>query len=52
MSADIALEEARTALADRNSTAVERALSRASKAIIMADPKTDMQSTDILFEDD
>jgi|TARA_B110000914_G_scaffold125791_1_gene109766 hypothetical protein len=49
--ADNALEEARTALADRNASAVERALSRASEAIIRADPKTDLQSTNILFEE-
>jgi len=48
--ADIALEEARTALADRNAPAVERALSRASNSIIQADPKTDLQSTNILLE--
>ncbi|MBT3641437.1 MAG: hypothetical protein HOJ64_01095 [Euryarchaeota archaeon] len=51
LAADNALEEARTALSDRNSPAVERALSRAEKAIIRANPKTDLQSTNILFDD-
>ena len=51
-SADLALEEARTALSDRNAPAVERALSRASNSIIQADPKTELLTTNILFDED
>ena len=52
ISADLALEEARTALSDRNAPAVERALSRASNSIIQADPKTELLTTNILFDED
>ena len=51
-SADLSLEEARTALSDRNAPAVERALSRASNSIIQADPKTELLTTDILLDKD
>ena len=51
-SADLSLEEARTALSDRNAPAVERALSRASNSIIQADPKTKLLTTDILLDND
>ena len=51
-SADLSLEEARTALSDRNAPAVERALSRASNSIIQADPKTELILTDILLNKD
>ena len=51
-SADLALEEARTALSDKNAPAVERALSRASNSIIQADPKTELLTTNILFDED
>ena len=51
-SADLSLEEARTALSDRNAPAVERALSRASNSIIQADPKTELVTTDILLDED
>ncbi len=43
-SADEALERAREALADKNAPAVERALSRASSAIVRADPDSDLGS--------
>ena len=39
-SAEEALDRAREALADKNAPAVDRALSRASSAIIRADPNT------------
>jgi hypothetical protein len=51
-SADLSLEEARTALSDRNAPAVERALSRASNSIIQADPKTELVTTNILLDED
>jgi hypothetical protein len=51
-SADLALEEARTALSDRNAPAVERALSRASNSIIQADPKTELMTTSMLLDED
>ena len=41
-SADQDLDRAREALADKNAPAVERALSRASSAIVRADPKSDV----------
>ena len=44
--AELALEEAKAALADRNAPAVERALGRASSAIIEADPSTGVRSTE------
>ena len=43
-SADEALDRAREALADKNAPAVDRALSRASSAIIRADPNSDLGS--------
>jgi len=43
-SADGALERAREALADKNAPAVDRALSRASSAIVRADPNSDLGS--------
>ena len=43
-SADEALERAREALADKNAPAVDRALSRASSAIVRADPNSDLGS--------
>ena len=43
-SADEDLNRAREALADKNAPAVERALSRASSAIVRADPKSEMGS--------
>jgi hypothetical protein len=44
--AEQALDEARSALSDKNAPAVERALSRASNAIIQADPSTEVRSAD------
>ena len=41
-SADDDLDRAREALADKNSPAVERALSRASSAIVRADPNSEL----------
>jgi hypothetical protein len=43
-SADEALDRAREALADKNTPAVDRALSRASSAIVRADPNSDFGS--------
>ena len=43
-SADEALDRAREALADKNAPAVDRALSRASSAIVRADPNSDLGS--------
>ncbi len=43
-SADEALDRAREALADKNAPAVDRALSRASSAIVRADPHSDLGS--------
>jgi len=43
-SADDALDRAREALADKNAPAVDRALSRASSAIVRADPNSDLGS--------
>lgn len=43
-SADEALERAREALADKNAPAVDRALSRATSAIVRADPDSDLGS--------
>ena len=45
-SAEIALDEARMALADRNAPAVERALGRAYSAIVEADPSTQVRSSE------
>ena len=42
--AEQALDEARSALSDKNAPAVERALSRASNAIIQADSSTEVRS--------
>tara|TARA_B100001250_G_scaffold412294_1_gene443124 strand:- start:769 stop:1521 length:753 start_codon:yes stop_codon:yes gene_type:complete len=42
--ADEALDRAREALADKNAPAVDRALSRASSAIVRADPDSDLGS--------
>ena len=44
--AEHALEEAQSALSDKNAPAVERALSRASNAIIQADPSTEVRNAD------
>tara|TARA_B100001146_G_scaffold60376_1_gene53222 strand:+ start:1586 stop:2347 length:762 start_codon:yes stop_codon:yes gene_type:complete len=44
--AEQALDEARSALSDKNAPAVERALSRASNAIIQADLNTEVRSAD------
>ena len=41
-SADYDLDRAREALADKNAPAVERALSRASSAIVRADPNSEL----------
>lgn len=46
-SAEEALDRAREALSDKNAPAVERALSRASSAIIQADPSTKVSSLDL-----
>jgi len=43
-SADQALDRAREALADKNAPAVDRALSRASSAIVRADPNSELGS--------
>ena len=43
-SASEALERAMEALADKNAPAVDRALSRASSAIVRADPKSESGS--------
>ena len=43
-SAEEALDRAREALADKNAPAVDRALSRASSAIVRADPNSDLGS--------
>ena len=43
-SADEALDRAREALADKNAPAVDRALSRASSAIVRADPNSELGS--------
>ena len=45
-SASQALDEARSALSDRNAPAVERALGRATSAIIEADPSTEVRSSE------
>ena len=44
--ADMAISEARAALADRNAPAVERALGRATSALIEADPGTEVRSSE------
>ena len=44
--AEMAISEARAALADRNAPAVERALGRASSALIEADPDTEVHSSE------
>ena len=44
--AGMAISEARAALADRNAPAVERALGRASSALIEADPDTEVRSSE------
>nr|MCS5529540.1 hypothetical protein [Candidatus Poseidoniales archaeon] len=44
--AEMAISEARAALADRNAPAVERALGRASSALIEADPDTEILSSE------
>ena len=44
--AEMAISEARAALADRNAPAVERALGRASSALIEADPDTEVRSSE------
>ena len=44
--AEMAINEARAALADRNAPAVERALGRASSALIEADPDTEVRSSE------
>ena len=50
--AEGALERAREALADKNAPAVERALSRASSAIVRADSDHETSSMErILLED-
>ena len=46
-SAQEALDRAMEALSDKNAPAVERALSRASSAIIQADPNTEVSSADL-----
>ena len=45
-SAEMAIGEARAALADRNAPAVERALGRAASALIEADPATEVRSSE------
>ena len=45
-SASQALDEARAALSDRNAPAVERALGRATSAIVEADPSTEVRSSE------
>ena len=47
-SASQALDEARSALSDRNAPAVERALGRAASAIIEADPSTEVRSSEYI----
>jgi len=44
--AEMAIGEARAALADRNAPAVERALGRAASALIEADPETQVRSAE------
>ncbi len=44
--AGMAISEARAALADRNAPAVERALGRATSALIEADPDTEVRSSE------
>ena len=44
--AEMAISEARAALADRNAPAVERALGRATSALIEADPDTEVRSSE------
>ena len=44
--AKMALEEATSALVDRNAPAVERALGRANSALIEADPSTEVLSSE------
>ena len=44
--AEMAISEAHAALADRNAPAVERALGRASSALIEADPDTKVRSSE------
>ncbi len=46
-SAQEALDRAMEALSDKNAPAVERALSRASSAIIQSDPNTEVSSADL-----
>jgi hypothetical protein len=50
--AEHALDEARSALSDKNAPAVERALSRASTAIIQADSSTEVRSADRVLTGD
>jgi len=50
--AEQALDEARSALSDKNAPAVERALSRASNAIIQADSSTEVRSADRVLTGD
>ena len=45
--AEMAIGEARAALADRNAPAVERALGRVASALIEADPATEVRSSEI-----
>ena len=47
-SASEALDEARSALSDRNAPAVERALGRAASAIVEADPSTEVRSSEYI----
>lgn len=44
--AQLSLEEARSALADHNAPAVERALGRATQALVEADPTTEVRSSE------
>ena len=44
--AEMAISEARAALADRNAPAVERALGRATSALIEADPDTEVRASE------
>jgi len=46
-SASLALEEATSALMDRNAPAVERALGRANSALVEADPSTEVLSSEL-----
>ena len=51
-SASQALDEARAALSDRNAPAVERALGRATSAIVEADPSTEVRFSEAQASDD